>query len=756
MRGRFLLVLLVMVSVAFASTPPSTSAQDEGERTLGLVAGWNLIGWLGPETPIDDVVAGLPPQVDSLFAFDTEAALFESFRQGAPVFLNSLESAPANRGLWVHTTGAADWAVPVINEARSVTLDAGLNLVVWTGADGVVIEDAVATLGDTFQATFAFDGATQQFTSFIPGQLALLNTLSVLANGEGVWMSVDRDVNWSQLLPGPDAVATTATAEGAAVQHPGGFDLSVPAGALPDGAAITVFEADPPALGGAFEAVGPAWEVAASAQLTQPATVSLPLPDDLEPEFAGVARLNGHGVVEFIPADAVGGMLEVEVDGFSRYFAARGGQGARPMIVGPAQIVISGEPDQPDFVSIPVTYQVTAVDGSSADSIEYTWQADGAVAIQGSATGRTVQVIGLRPGTGTLVVDASIRNQEGFGGGFVTEFGVDVVRPSAEQMTVTLSGQTLLEGNQPAIVGGVIDGGTGPFSVSVDWGDPFGESFDDIEFTGNEFQLPPHVYTEIGVYVARVTVTDSAGVRTSADVLIDVATSVVRARLEVPADVDRGARVSVAVVFSGAQDTFDVTLDFGDGDSVAREVRVFSEMGALQSTSASEFHIWREPGTFVVTATVAADNGARVTVKEQIVVWPGGLRRDAFVGDWNSANLFGGVCKENDNPPNKWAVSLFVGTTGEFRGGVDFHNCPGGGAASYRFLEPDITESQTTREGLRFEENGPNSWAVIIPANRATARGPLGGTAPTQQDFRIVQNEAPSPNFAPTPNLPSS
>lgn len=47
--------------------------------------------------------------------------------------------------------------------ARTVALQSGFNLVMWTGPDGALVTEAVAGLGDALEALFTWDAAAQQF-----------------------------------------------------------------------------------------------------------------------------------------------------------------------------------------------------------------------------------------------------------------------------------------------------------------------------------------------------------------------------------------------------------------------------------------------------------------------------------------------------------------------------------------------------------------------------------------------------------------
>ena len=80
---------------------------------------------------------------------------------------------------------------------RDFALSPGFNLAGWLGA--TPIEAATDSIAGQFDAIFTFDNATQSFRSFRPA-LPILNTLTELVRGEGVWIIVtDPDgVRWAQ------------------------------------------------------------------------------------------------------------------------------------------------------------------------------------------------------------------------------------------------------------------------------------------------------------------------------------------------------------------------------------------------------------------------------------------------------------------------------------------------------------------------------------------------------------------------------
>jgi len=99
-----------------------------------------------------------------------------------------------------------------------------------------------------------------------------------------------------------------------------------------------------------------------------------------------------------------------------------------------------------------------------------------------------------------------------------------------------------------------------------------------------------------------------------------------------------------------------------------------------------------------------------------------------YTGSWHSSAR----CLESEADPYKWEITLKHEESGRIHGDLNFHNCPGGGAAYY-MLEGYL---ETGKQGLRLE------------GTLTGGRGDLFDTAPINAVFTIMRNAAPSPNFA--------
>ena len=182
----------------------ATFSEVAATRTAALTAEWNLVGWSGASgTGIAAATEPFSERLATAFAYDATAQSFLSFSPTGPGFLNTLETLDQGTGLWIRLTGGAalDWEQPAISLARSVALQPGFTLALWTGPDGTPVEEAVAGLGDALTALFTWDAVQQRFLTYNPSGPGFLNTAERFRHGEGVWLLADRAATWEQPAP---------------------------------------------------------------------------------------------------------------------------------------------------------------------------------------------------------------------------------------------------------------------------------------------------------------------------------------------------------------------------------------------------------------------------------------------------------------------------------------------------------------------------------------------------------------------------
>ena len=178
-------------SVAFAQT---TSAPDASTITTQLQPGWNMVGWVGPETLSGQLFEELP-SLRRISAWDAEE---QRYRRAWPnINRDSLRLMPGT-GLLLFIDGDAplQWTHPVGPDGALQRLRPGLNLVGWTGDDGTPVGEALDRLGDSVITAWDWDAGSGQYASYDLGASGAASTS--LRRGDALWIRVSEPVNWWQ------------------------------------------------------------------------------------------------------------------------------------------------------------------------------------------------------------------------------------------------------------------------------------------------------------------------------------------------------------------------------------------------------------------------------------------------------------------------------------------------------------------------------------------------------------------------------
>lgn len=174
------------------------------QNTRQLVAGWNLIGVPG-DAQFGDLITALDGRFDAIFAWDATNQGFLSFHVGVPDQANTLRELRREQAIWIlisHPDGAL-LSLPQespASRARSVSLSEGWNLVPWLGEDRHLAPEASISLGEAMDVLHRWDASTQQFVSYFPRFPVVTDEPVELRTDEGVWLRVNRAIDWSQRL----------------------------------------------------------------------------------------------------------------------------------------------------------------------------------------------------------------------------------------------------------------------------------------------------------------------------------------------------------------------------------------------------------------------------------------------------------------------------------------------------------------------------------------------------------------------------
>ena len=193
-------VVVAALGVGLASTSGSASAQapPSGTITTQLQPGWNMIGWLGPDTSAGELFEAIPA-LNFIVAWDGGAQRYRWVWR-ASLGQQALPWIQGGRGLALHIGGesAVEWTRPAAGGVVLLPLRAGANLVAWGGSDGTPIEEALDWLGDAVVGASRWNSATRESERYRPGARSSANTLRTLNHGDALWVHLSEEASWWQ------------------------------------------------------------------------------------------------------------------------------------------------------------------------------------------------------------------------------------------------------------------------------------------------------------------------------------------------------------------------------------------------------------------------------------------------------------------------------------------------------------------------------------------------------------------------------
>ncbi len=193
-------LVLLALGAGLASTHATASAQapPSGTITTQLQPGWNMIGWLGPDTTAAELFDAIPA-LNFIVAWDGGAQRYRWVWR-ASLGQQALPWIQQGRGLALHIGGeaAVEWTRPAAEGVVLLPLRAGNNLVTWGGPDGTPIEEAVDWLGDAVVGASRWNADSRASERYRPGAPSDANTLRTLHHGDALWVRLSQDANWWQ------------------------------------------------------------------------------------------------------------------------------------------------------------------------------------------------------------------------------------------------------------------------------------------------------------------------------------------------------------------------------------------------------------------------------------------------------------------------------------------------------------------------------------------------------------------------------
>ena len=196
-------LVLLAVGAGLASAHATASAQAPAANTITtqLQPGWNMIGWLGPDTTAGDLF-DVVPALQVVAAWDADAGRYVWARRGGRV-PPSLERVARGQALflWVGGTEAITWTRPATAEGMLLTLPAGYSLVGWAGRDGTPIADAVVRFGAALVGVSTWNAETQSYERYTRGAEDPAQGTAVLNHGDALWVELSDERRWWQSRP---------------------------------------------------------------------------------------------------------------------------------------------------------------------------------------------------------------------------------------------------------------------------------------------------------------------------------------------------------------------------------------------------------------------------------------------------------------------------------------------------------------------------------------------------------------------------
>jgi len=162
-----------------------------------LKQGWNMVSL--PGEPVSslaaDLLAPLSGHYDIIYLFDGPSQSWLTYTPGKP-FAQAFDRIEAGQGLWVYATENVDWPVYCVpQQALTVSLYDGWNLVGMPLDESMTMQDAATSLGSNLDIIYSFDpwATDSLWKTYLPGMPA---SLSLFTPGYAYWIKVNAAADW--------------------------------------------------------------------------------------------------------------------------------------------------------------------------------------------------------------------------------------------------------------------------------------------------------------------------------------------------------------------------------------------------------------------------------------------------------------------------------------------------------------------------------------------------------------------------------
>ena len=199
-RALVVAVVVAAMAAGLASAHGAASAQAPATDTVTtpLQPGWNLVGWMGPDTTPADLFRDVR-LLQVVAVWDEDAGRYAWARRRGAV-PPPLERITRGQGLflWVGGTRSVQWTRPASVEGMLLTLPTGYSLVGWAGLDGTPISEAVGRFGSALVGASWWNAATQSYERYEPGVEEPAEGMATLNHGDALWVELSEERRWWQ------------------------------------------------------------------------------------------------------------------------------------------------------------------------------------------------------------------------------------------------------------------------------------------------------------------------------------------------------------------------------------------------------------------------------------------------------------------------------------------------------------------------------------------------------------------------------
>ncbi len=188
--------LVSALSLALLLTQTLVASEEAPLGARTLLPGDNLIGWVGFATTTEAFFEQIP-EAELVYTWDAQLSRYRFAARGFEAGLSMIEPG---MGLIVRISGEEPvvWHQPTAADGERMTLEAGPNLVAWTGPSGTPIDLAVRSIGQSLTQALYWIPETKEFGIFKPDAKTSGEVQPKLRRGDALWVFNKNVSTWLQ------------------------------------------------------------------------------------------------------------------------------------------------------------------------------------------------------------------------------------------------------------------------------------------------------------------------------------------------------------------------------------------------------------------------------------------------------------------------------------------------------------------------------------------------------------------------------